>query len=134
MTNKPVRWICTLGLLVTLMAVVYSPAGASHADAFTTLGASQPYATTQTLISLTSPIHPGAYATIIVRSRARAACTIAVYYKSGLSTAKGLTPKVAGSDGRCAWTWLVGARTTPGTWRIVVKTDVISKTYPFVVK
>jgi len=134
MTNKLVRWIGALGLLAMLMAAFYSPARASNVSAFTTLGASQPYATTQTLISLTSPIHPGAYATIIVRSRAGAACAIAVYYKSGLSTAKGLTPRVAGSDGRCAWTWLVGTRTTPGTWKIVVKTDAITKTYPFIVK
>ena len=134
MTNQLLRFISTLGLLVTLMSVFYSPVGASNIGTAQALQVSRPYATTQTLISLTNPAHPGAYATLIVRTRVGAACSIAVYYKSGLSKAAGLTPKTAGSTGRCAWTWLVGSRTTPGTWKIVVKTDAVVKTYPFVVK
>jgi hypothetical protein len=141
MLSKLVRLIGTLGLMVMLMATFTSPAGASNSTAGTSIGAlqriraSQLYAaTTQTLISLTSPILHGANATIIVRSKAGAHCSITVYYKSGPSKAAGLGPQIAATNGRCAWTWKVGTNTTPGTWRIVVKTDTITKTYPFVVK
>ena len=47
-------------------------------------------------------------------------CSIGVHYKSGWSTAKGLKPKRRPINGRVSWTWLVGTRTTPGRWPIVV--------------
>jgi hypothetical protein len=72
------------------------------------------------LVRVTSPISRGDYATL----RARVApssftCSIAVYYKSGRSTAKGLYPKRP-RNGRVSWTWKVGTRTTPGRWPIRV--------------
>lgn len=135
MRNKLIRLTCAFLWMLTLATVYYSPAAASTSQATTPRGETiQPLALTQTLVSLTSPIKRGAYATMIVRSRAGAYCTITVYYKSGPSSAKGLEPKNAGSDGRCTWTWKVGTATTTGTWQIVVKTGAVSKTYPFVVK
>jgi hypothetical protein len=50
----------------------------------------------------------------------RVTCSITVYYKSGPSHAKGLYPKRP-ARGRVSWTWLVGTRTTPGRWPIVVR-------------
>jgi hypothetical protein len=50
----------------------------------------------------------------------RARCSIDVVYKSGPSTAQGLDPKTASRNGDVAWTWLVGARTTPGNWPVMV--------------
>lgn len=134
MKNKWLRMIGTIGLFIMLISASYpSPAAASTFQVVAPLGVSQPSGLAQTLVSLTSPVHRGANATIIVRSKAGMYCTITVYYKSGPSKAKGLEPKTAGSDGRCAWTWKVGTNTTLGTWKIVVKTGVTSKTYLFVV-
>ncbi len=133
MTHKLVRFVSTLCLMMTLAMVVYTPAAAGTAQTSAPRSTIiQPAAVTQNLVSLTSPIKRGANATITIRTQVGTACSIIVYYKSG-SSAAGLGPKVAGANGRCTWTWKVGTNTTPGTWRIVVKTGPISKTYPFVV-
>lgn len=72
------------------------------------------------LISVTSPIAHGAYATLRARvSTSRVSCSITVYYKSGPSHAQGLYPHRP-SGGRVSWTWKVGTRTTPGRWPITV--------------
>ena len=72
------------------------------------------------IVSVTSPVSPGAYATLRARAPPGAQCTITVYYKSGPSTAQGLYSKQADTNGDVSWTWKVGTRTTPGSWRIVV--------------
>jgi hypothetical protein len=69
------------------------------------------------LVSITSPIRHGAYATLTVSVAPTATCSIAVIYKSGPSHAAGLYPK---RGGRILWSWKVGTRTTPGRWPIVV--------------
>jgi competence protein ComEC len=70
--------------------------------------------------SVTSPVAPGANATLLANTFPSASCTITVYYKSGPSTASGLTPKTADANGNVSWTWKVGTNTTPGNWRISV--------------
>ena len=72
------------------------------------------------LASLTSPVSPGNAASITVKTAPSAACTITVAYKSGPSRAKGLDTKTATQDGVVSWAWIVGTRTTPGTWPITV--------------
>jgi hypothetical protein len=52
-------------------------------------------------------------------SSSRVTCSIVVEYKSGPSRARGLYPKRP-VRGRVFWTWLVGTRTTPGRWPIVI--------------
>jgi hypothetical protein len=69
---------------------------------------------------LTSPVRHGAYATAAVATAASAYCTITVTYKSGSSKAAGLGPKTASPIGTVSWTWLVGPRTTPGSWPVTV--------------
>jgi hypothetical protein len=69
------------------------------------------------LLSVTSPINHGAYATLAVSVTPTARCSITVYYKSGPSEAQGLVPQ---RGRRITWTWKVGTRTTPGRWPIVV--------------
>ena len=101
---------------------------------FTAVPAAPVSSSNQALVSLTSPIAHGADARISVRTSAGARCSIAVYYKSGKSTAQGLEAKTAGNDGLCIWGWKVGTNTTPGTWRIVVTTGTTSREYPFVVQ
>jgi len=91
----------------------------------------QPPPTSQislTIVSVTSPVSPGAYATLKARAPPGAQCTITVYYKSGPSTAQGLYPKQADSNGDVSWTWKVGTRTTPGSWRIVVNATLNTET------
>lgn len=72
------------------------------------------------IASVTSPVRPGANATLTAKTAPGAKCAITVYYKSGPSTAQGLVPKAADAGGNVSWTWKVGTNTTPGTWRIVV--------------
>ena len=67
------------------------------------------------------PAHRGNPVTLTARvSSSSVTCSIAVYYKSGKSVAKGLKPRRRPVRGRVSWTWLVGTRTTPGRWPIVV--------------
>jgi len=70
--------------------------------------------------SLTSPVYQGSNATARVSTTKGASCTITVTYKSGRSSAKGLTRKTASSSGAVSWTWKVGSNTTPGDWPVKV--------------
>lgn len=72
------------------------------------------------ILYVTSPVGRGQYANLQARTLPGATCTITVYYKSGPSRASGLYSKIADSEGLVSWSWRVGTRTTPGTWRIVV--------------
>jgi hypothetical protein len=71
------------------------------------------------LVSITSPVRHGAYATLTVSVSPTRKCSITVNYKSGPSHAQGLDSKRP-SNSRVSWTWKVGTRTTPRRWRIVV--------------
>jgi len=70
--------------------------------------------------SISSPIPHGATATAKVTTAPGAACSIEVDYKSGESKAAGLVDKTADSAGAVSWTWMVGTRTTPGSWPVTV--------------
>lgn len=76
-------------------------------------------ATTARLVSVTSPVSPGAHATLVARVRPARRCTIKVYYKTTVSHARGLYPK-SPMNGRVSWTWMVGTNTTAGRWPIYV--------------
>lgn len=73
------------------------------------------------VVSLTSPVKHGRAASIQIKTVPGAACAIMVIYKSGPSRAKGLGPKVSDREGLVAWTWIVGTRTTPGSWPVKVE-------------
>lgn len=70
--------------------------------------------------SVTSPVYRGSNATARVTTAAGARCSITVTYKSGPSSAKGLSDKTASSKGAVIWTWKVGSNTTPGRWPVDV--------------
>ena len=72
------------------------------------------------LVSVTSPVSAGSYATLTAAVSPARTCSITVYYMSGPSSAQGLYPKRP-VRGRVSWTWKVGTRTTPGRWSIVVR-------------
>ncbi|MGZ3374663.1 MAG: hypothetical protein ACXU9Z_15340 [Gemmatimonadaceae bacterium] len=95
------RWIFVVGILAVALAL---PAGASARVR---------------LINVTSPASPGSYATLRASVSSSRTCSIAVNYMSGPSHAQGLYAKRPIS-GRVSWTWMVGTRTTPGRWGIVV--------------
>ena len=71
------------------------------------------------LVTVTSPALPGNAARLVAKVSPGATCSIVVDYKSGPSHAQGLTPDRA-IGGIVSWSWIVGTRTTPGRWGIVV--------------
>jgi hypothetical protein len=71
------------------------------------------------LLSVSSPVSRGNAATLVARVSPAQSCSITVYYKSGPSQAKGLYRKRP-VGGVVTWSWIVGTRTTPGRWPIVV--------------
>jgi hypothetical protein len=71
-------------------------------------------------LSVTSPVSPGAVASLSARTLPGAECTITVYVKSGASQAQGLEPKKAATDGSLSWNWRVGSSTSEGVYPIEV--------------
>ncbi len=74
-----------------------------------------------------NPVGAGNDVTLKIVTEPYADCTITVIYKSGESKAMGLEDKKADSSGYVSWTWLVGGRTTHGTWDIVVTASIGAK-------
>ena len=75
------------------------------------------------LVKPVSQVKPGGTAELKIRTQPGAVCFIALCYKSGLSTATGLTkhsPQEVDQNGECSWQWRVGGNTKPGEWPIVV--------------
>jgi competence protein ComEC len=56
-----------------------------------------------------------------IKGKANTEYKITVYYKSGPSSASGLEAKTSDAEGYVSWTWKVGGRTSPGTFKIVVE-------------
>jgi hypothetical protein len=71
------------------------------------------------LVKVTSPAYPGNTAQLVARVSPAESCSIVVDYKSGPSHAQGLTAQRP-SAGIVSWSWIVGTRTTPGRWPIIV--------------
>ena len=61
------------------------------------------------------------YATVSIKAMPNTLYTIVVIYKSGPSTAEGLYPKTSNNQGVVSWTWKIGGRTSPGTYRITIE-------------
>ncbi len=107
--------LLSLGLVLAILLVVATNAPAEPQLAVT-------------LVSITSPVNHGNPATISVKTAPGAACRITVTYKSGPSRAKGLIPKTSDDHGMVGWTWLVGTRTTAGTWPVSVNCSAGGRT------
>lgn len=99
-----------------------------------TIAATAPVSSGLEIVSVTSPVAKGAIASLTAKSAPNASCSITVYYKSGASEAQGLDPKTADSNGMVSWSWKVGARTTPGIWRIVVTCNQVTQETTFTVQ
>lgn len=61
------------------------------------------------------------YATVSINGQPNTEYNIKVYYSSGASTADGLESKTSDSNGDVSWTWKIGCKTNPGTYRLVIK-------------
>lgn len=72
------------------------------------------------LVSMTNPLRRNDDATITIKGKPNTEYSIAVYYQSGKSKAKGLENKVSNSNGVVSWTWHVGGKTQSGKKGIVI--------------
>lgn len=70
--------------------------------------------------SLTSPVAPGANASVIARTVPGSKCTVKVEYGGVASTDSGLAPKPADEFGTVTWTWTVGKSVPLGTWPVTI--------------
>jgi len=69
---------------------------------------------------LTSPIKPGSNASISIKTKPLAACSIRIEYNKQPSTDGGLVPKQADEYGVVTWTWTVEPTRPVGKWPIDV--------------
>jgi hypothetical protein len=84
------------------------------------------------IISVTSPVDAGAYASLLARTSPHATCNVSVTLPSGRqSESPGLAPRRADSLGQVKWTWLTGTRTKPGTATAAVVCGPYSTTRTF---
>lgn len=77
--------------------------------------------------SLTTPVAPGANASVMIRTNPEAKCTITVIYNNVPSKDSGLVAKVADEYGMVNWTWTVPASTPVGKWPVRVTCANIKK-------
>jgi hypothetical protein len=70
--------------------------------------------------TLTTPIPPGANASISVKTNPTSTCKISVVYNGAASTDSGLAPKVADDYGTVTWTWTVADTVPLGTYPVNV--------------
>ncbi len=69
----------------------------------------------------TSPVAQGDNASVTIRTRPEAACSITLTYKDNIrSTDAGLLPKTADEFGTAQWTWTVEASRPVGTWPVEI--------------
>lgn len=69
---------------------------------------------------ITSPVAPGANATINVHTNATSTCTIAVTYNNKPSKDSGLIAKKADAYGNISWTWTIDPAAPVGKWPATV--------------
>ena len=60
------------------------------------------------------------YATISINGEPNTVYSISVYYNSGKSKADGLESKTSDSAGNVSWTWKIGGKTAPGTYKVII--------------
>ena len=102
----------------------------------TTAGTAPPAPTTRTtasgsvaIISVTSPVDSGAYASLVAQTAPHAKCDLSVTLPSGReSESSGLVTQTANAAGQVEWTWMTGTRTKPGTAKATVQCTVHSPT------
>jgi hypothetical protein len=126
--NRGAMAAAVLGVLILSGAQTCSlnpPVGGGTSPAESSSGSTAtlgPTVATQ-ITNVSSPVAHGKKATLQATTTAGASCTITVTYTTGPSHASGLRMQTADSNGSVQWTWVVGARTKPGTFPIKVSCD-----------
>lgn len=69
---------------------------------------------------LTSPISANKTATLVAFGKPNTVYSIAVYYSTTISNAKGLESKLSDDNGRVEWNWKIGGSVKTGRYKIVV--------------
>jgi micrococcal nuclease len=77
------------------------------------------------VVRFTDRVAAGDQASLTVKARPTARCTISVIYDTVESHARGLRPKRGGT---ITWTWRVGTSTHPGRWPVTVDCGRSGKT------
>ena len=73
------------------------------------------------IVSVTSPVDSGAYASLVAQTAPHAKCDLSVTLPSGReSESSSLVTQTANAAGQVEWTWLTGTRTKPGTAKATV--------------
>lgn len=83
--------------------------------------------------SITSPVNPGANASIYIRTNPGATCKISVVYDKTASKDSGLKDKVTDEYGTTNWTWTVESDVPLGKWPVTVTCGLDEKRYAVVV-
>lgn len=86
-----------------------------------------------TFLSWSESVAPGGYGTATIQGHPNTEYAITVYYKSGPSKAKGLTPQTSGEDGIVTWQWKIGSSTSAGSFKITVTGGGETQTVSFTV-
>jgi hypothetical protein len=76
---------------------------------------------------VTTPVAPGANASITVKTTPDALCTIKVEYDKKKSQDDGLIKKMADEYGNVSWTWTVEETAPEGKWPIEVTCELYKK-------
>jgi hypothetical protein len=75
------------------------------------------------VINWTNTVEAGSEASVTIQGKPNTKYSIAVFYHSGASDAKGLEPKTSDDNGYVTWTWKVGSRTEKDTYSIKINGD-----------
>jgi hypothetical protein len=88
-----------------------------------------------TVLMLTSPVAVNANATLQIQTVAGASCFLTYYTPKGSkSTATGLGATTANGNGVCTWSWKIGPSTTPGTGKLTVTGNGLTRSLPIVIQ
>ncbi len=120
--RNTVRILTAMAAVGTVLSVVGGPASATSLATFRGVA----------IISVTSPVDAGAYASLVALAVPRARCNLSVTLPNGWqSGSRGLGTSTANASGRVTWTWMTGTRTKPGTARATVVCRALSTTHTF---
>ncbi len=100
----------------------------------TTLPATEPTETDESAVEFVAypeVVNRGETATVTIQGQPDTEYAITVYYKSGPSTASGLESQTSDGEGYVSWSWRIGSRTSPGTFKIEVSGGGERKTVNF---
>lgn len=81
------------------------------------------------LESFTEVVSPNDKASLEIKGVPNTTYSIAVYYKSGKSNAKGLEDKVSDENGLVRFEWTIGSQVTPGVYDVIISDGTYEEKY-----